>query len=56
MWEILPINGILSSQRGLVDFRVGRTGGDPTEIDALYAKGIAGAEHGSYIIQRPDIV
>jgi len=48
--EVFPIYAVFATQRRLVDFGIGRGGGDSAEIHRLYTEGIAGAEHTSYII------
>ena len=56
LFEIPPVHTVLRPERRLVNLGHRRLRGDAAEPYALYAEGIAAAEHGTHVVQRPYIV
>ena len=56
VFEIAPGDAVLGAECGLVDFGIGRCGGDATEDDTGDPEGIGGAKHGPHIVETADAV
>ena len=54
--EIAPFYGLIGSQGGLVDFTVGRAGGDTAQKQLSNTKSVGGAEESAHVAQRTDVV
>ena len=54
--EITPLNTILTAESGLMDFGMGRCGGDATQIDGLHTESVGGAENTADVVHGPHIV